>query len=839
MSEIFYKVLEMSIYGSIAILAVLLFRLVFQKCPKRIMILFWIIVALRLVIPFNFNSPTSALNVGKLFVPKSAVSETSSYDPETRLREMTVVERTEIKETSAESLTVVTGQIEPAPSYVAGPEPEPAKATAKDVIPFVWLGVTIGLLIFSAIRYAIFYSKARWSSRSFDGRYYMANDIDSPFVVGIFSPKIFFPINMDDDEREYVLNHEWTHIKNKDGLTKLVSYVILCIHWFNPLVWLAFFMLCADIEMRVDEETTSNFNLKMVKEYCKSLVRHAADDNRGAFMQSTAFSGLSFGGMETKIRIKNLLAHKISSREIQIASICVTLVFSLLVSASSIDHQPWVREEPSEPQESAEITASDTTETTPSDATAETSRARRWDAAFINPYIELILKTGYDNQGNPLYYKYAFIYIDDDLIPELVTARPTEGADYLVSLYTFRDGKVLPVFEDAVYMNSGECYYYVPFEDFIIDHNILIQGEKAEAKIFSMNDLMTGSEPKTKGLFEGDSYSIDGKSVTRDEYIEAFRDRESELIFGKVGPDKAIEILNAQKTSGGTKIPSDITDDIAVSETSETTEETTAETTAETTVPVETSASAEDKLISISKIKDFTVIPFVNENNNYTYKVSGDFGYIICQILPEKVVRFTLKDKTFEYAIPSTDTSGIYLLKDYGKANIFIQFYVDGGNQIAAFNVYDHGVYFKGAVNNATFERKVDNPRTFWIIENYGNDAIVDIRRHYSMSKTTGMPAPDTDLMYTVFKPKKPLKSKVDLSGCLVINGTIYKDQIVTINAGESVTLLRTDEKTIIEIQKEDGRVVRVDFKGQADRFYDSNNYRWVYNAIVDWFEPA
>ena len=107
------------------------------------------------------------------------------------------------------------------------------------------------------------------------------------------------------------------------------------------------------------------------------------------------------------------------------------------------------------------------------------------------------------------------------------------------------------------------------------------------------------------------------------------------------------------------------------------------------------------------------------------------------------------------------------------------------------------------------------------------------------MSKTTGMPAPDTDMMYTVFKPKKPLKSKVDLSGCLVINGTIYKDQIVTINAGESVTLLRTDEKTIIEIQKEDGRVVRVDFKGQADRFYDSNNYRWVYNAIVDWFEPA
>ena len=112
----------------------------------------------------------------------------------------------------------------------------------------------------------------------------------------------------------------------------------------------------------------------MVKEYCLSLVRHAADDNKGAFMQSTAFSGLSFGGMETKMRIKNLLSHKISSREIQIASICVTLVFSLLVSASSIDHQPWVREKPAEPEESAVI-ASETTESEPSETTAETDTA--------------------------------------------------------------------------------------------------------------------------------------------------------------------------------------------------------------------------------------------------------------------------------------------------------------------------------------------------------------------------------------------------------------------------------------------------------------------------------
>ena len=838
MSYIFSKVLEMSLYGSIAILVVLLFRLIFKKCPKKVMILFWIIVALRLVLPFNFNSPTSILNFGKLMQPKTVSAETTTYDPETRLREIAVVDTAPVVvEQNAPDTAVIDNDYEALETAPAVTEQAP-KVTFKTILPYIWLTVMVGLLIFSAIRYAIFYSRARWSSRSFDGRYYMANDIDSPFVVGIINPKIFFPINMDDDEREYVLNHEWTHIKNKDGLTKFLSYIVLCIHWFNPLVWLAFFMLCADIEMRVDEETTSNFNLSMVKEYCKSLVRHAADDNKGAFMQSTAFSGLSFGGMETKMRIKNLLSHKITSREIQIVSICVTLVFSLLVSASSIDHQPWVRQKPSEPEESAVIT-SETTESEPSETTAETTNSRRWSAAFIDPYIELIRKTGYDNQGNKLFYKYAFIYVDDDLIPELVMERPTEGANDLVSLYTFRNGKVLPVFEDGVYMDSSESYHYIPFEDFIIHHVVLTQGELAEAKLYSMNDLMTGAKPKADGYFEGTSFSIDGKSVTQDEYKEFFRSREAEVISGKVGPDKAIEILNGQKTSGGTKIPSNISDDPAVSETTETTEETTAATASETTTPVETTVPAEDKLLSISKIKDFTVIPFVNESNNSTFTVSGEFGYIICQILPEKVVRFTIKDKSFEYAIPSTSTGGIYLLKDYGKANIFIQFYVEGGNQICAYNVFDHGVFFKGAVNNATFERAVDNPRTFWIIENYGENAVVDVRRHYSMSKTTGMPAPDTDLMYTLFITKKPLKSKVDLSGCLMVNGIIYKDQIITINAGETVTPLKTDERTSIQIQKEDGTVVKVDFKGQIDRFYDSNNYRWVYNAIVDWFEPA
>ena len=136
MSEVFYKVLEMSLYGSIAILAVLLFRLVFTKCPKRVLILFWIIVGLRLIIPFNFNSPTSALNIGKFFAPKTASQETTAYDPEARLREMTAVDTVSITETNSEQAPAF-GSVDEAVSYIQENAQQAAENTAKTIIAYI------------------------------------------------------------------------------------------------------------------------------------------------------------------------------------------------------------------------------------------------------------------------------------------------------------------------------------------------------------------------------------------------------------------------------------------------------------------------------------------------------------------------------------------------------------------------------------------------------------------------------------------------------------------------------------------------------------------------------
>ena len=812
MSELFYKVLEMSIYGSIAILAVLLFRLVFKKCPKRVMILFWIIVALRLVIPFNFNSPTSALNIGKFFAPKENLQETTSYDPETRLREMTVVERAEIKETAAESLPAVTDRIEPAPSYVAEPEPEPVKVTAKDVIPFVWLGVTAGLLIFSAIRYAIFYSKARWSSRSFDGRYYMANNIDPPFVVGIFSPKIFFPINMDDDEREYVLNHEWTHIKNKDGITKLVSYVILCFHWFNPLVWLAFFMLCADIEMRVDEETTSNFNLKMVKEYCKSLVRHAADDNKGAFMQSTAFSGLSFGGMETKIRIKNLLDSKSTSRAVQITSIAVTLVFALLVSAASVDHKPPVRQEP----ESTEITSDESVIETSGSVSTENIDP----GSFVDAYMTLIDNTG-SNKAN---FKYDLVYVDGDQVPELVIEKTISKDDQIteINLYTFKDGKAVPVFEGGICLSSGyEPLHYVPYKDFLVVRVSEEDVESVKENIYTMDGLMNGEAPIREGLADYPVYSIDGVSATMEEFMSVFR---PEGLYPLVGQRNYQEITAILK-SGIIPAPGGVT---AANDTSAT----------PTSTPEPTIAPTEKKL-SFDSMADGSVYTFETYENG-GYYLEKDNWSVTINYLPSSKVVFNVNGTEIVEDVDFGKFSMPYLLKDNGKVYIYWNIHPNGSGQcpmVRIYNLGDSRITYAGTAENLFIESYSESTECFWCTEYYGEFgvALCEITRAYIVS-SNGIPQHADHNCY--FGQYVKVKAAKELRG-FVVRDNVVTDEPYIVSKGEHVYLHGADEMNYLYIRTTEGVIVKIDITGAYEKYYYRGHERWFYDALLDMFDTV
>lgn len=813
MGEVFSRVLEMSLYGSIAILAVLLFRLIFKKCPKKILIIFWIVVAVRLIIPFNFNSPTSVLNIGMLFTDKSVAEETVQYDPETRIRDITTEDRT-VRETQSAAdpdtdPVMISGETETDTVAPAEPADKVHAVTVWTVIPYVWLSVTSALLIFSAIRYAVFYSKAKWSSRSYDGRYYMANDIDSPFVVGIFSPKIFFPFHMDDDEREYVLNHEWIHIKNKDSVTKLISYVILCIHWFNPLVWLAFVMLCADIEMRVDEETTVNFDLAMVKEYCKSLVRHAADDKQGAFMQSTAFSGLGFGGMETKLRIKNLLNSKSTSLAMQITAISVTLIFTLLASASSVNHKPWVKDEPA-PVEPG-ITGITETESVP-----ETSESVMEESVYTGSYEDAYL-TLIDNTGsNKNNFKYDLIFVNNDQVPELVIEKKINPDDDMreVSLYTFVNGKVVPVFEGVLNLQPGyESYQYIPYMDYVVFREYENDIEWVPNYLYTMDDLMNGSDPLKSGKADYPVYSIDGVSATLDEFMAVF------------SPDGILPVAGRYSYQEITSMLQSETVPASGSGTTASAEETSA-------VPSATASPADTRTTTASfdNLTEGSILRFEGTTSQ-SYKLVSECGTaeIFCS---GTWAKFVLNDQKTDLFLSSDYIlSDAYMIRHNGHT--FIYFMVINENWIHELNVFrvDNDVVSsvgicQGLVFDSFYTESFD--KMAFLEDDEDSVQFGSFGRYYSMSDN-GMPVlTDPDMYYINLSMET--SAKYNMTGLVIRDGNRTGEE-KTINAGEKATPIRVERGECIEIKAEDGTVIIFDY---SETFEHQGNRLTAIDLLFD-----
>ena len=824
MGEVFSRILEMSLYGTIAILAVLLFRLIFKKCPKKILIIFWIVVAVRLLCPFNFNSPTSVLNIGRLFPAKTETSITEEEVSEPVVQAVTdesagqagaaadVVVPAEV--TDAADVTAATGQ-------KAQKDP---RFSFNYIAPIVWFTVTMGLLIFSTIRYALFYSKAKWSSRSYDGRYYMANDIDSPFVVGIFDPKIFFPINMDDDEREYVLNHEWIHIKNKDSLIKLIGYVILCIHWFNPMVWLAFVMLCADIEMRVDEETTVNFDLSMVKEYCKSLVRHASDDKGGAFMQSTAFSGLGFGGMETKLRITNLLKRKETTLGFQIVSLALTIPVVLLVSAASLDHKDTLFEKKPEPVEESAV---ESTELSASSENSADASVHGYDPGYVDAYIDIV--RSYEARPDQM-FTYALIYVDGDSIPELVVENPESefheyGQD--LNLYTYWDGKARTVFENHYCPpERRDGYNYVPNCDFIFRVNEVEYDTTYYYSVYTLDDLLRGNDPFLEGSIVDGRYYVGTDEVTYSEFVDRLKVNSSETVFGIYNGDKILELLGAGNGSnpGSNSADAGITSGITVTPTP-----------SETPSPTPSPAPAMPAK-SFSNLADGSVLPF-EMDENWNYVLNGDFGDIKITYLASAKVIISVNGNEYVEDVGFRKYTLPYLLKSNGQVYIYWNVYENETYNVRVYYLTDTMATYAG-VKESLYIENIDNTDYFWCEELYGDYGLCNIFRSYYVS-SNGIPQQKYD--YCTFGGYAGVRTRYDMTGYIIGEEGIATDELKTIPAGTEVYLERASDRSSLDVRLTDGSdvSVRLDITEAYELYYYRGYDRWLYDYLCSKFERA
>jgi len=321
LDRIFMQILDMSLQASVVILVVLLARLLLKRAPKRFSYVLWMVVLFRLLCPVSIEAPISIL-------PEiESVSE--SYTLENH--PITVFSAgTAAYQAIGDALNGGLGvqHIHTADTNTDG-LPRTVTADWYEIWilfgQYVWLAGMAGMLLCSLVAYRRL-RKQLVGATPIAGNLYLADHIPSPFVLGVLKPRIYLPSDLDVREQAYIIAHEQQHIRKGDPIIKLIAYWALVLHWFNPLVWLAYFLFCKDMEMRCDEAVIQKLGENIRADYCTSLLKLATTP------RSIAITPLAFGEGDTKGRIQNLSRWKKPLTWVIVVSVivCITIALCLL-----------------------------------------------------------------------------------------------------------------------------------------------------------------------------------------------------------------------------------------------------------------------------------------------------------------------------------------------------------------------------------------------------------------------------------------------------------------------------------------------------------------------------
>ena len=315
MSEVFLKIVNMSISASWLVLAVLVLRLALKKAPKWVSVLLWGIVAIRLLLPVSLESVFSL------------IPNTETIQPEIML------DRTPEIDTGIGSLDEI---LNPVITEAFRPNELTSINPLQIWIPLaalLWLTGIAAMLIYTAVSYLLLRRKVETAVRLRDN-IFQSEYIASPFVLGIIKPKIYLPFHMDETSIVHVIAHEEAHINRKDHWWKPMGFLLLSIHWFNPLMWLGYILLCRDIELACDEKVIGELDSETKADYTQALV--ACSVSR----RSIAACPLAFGEVGVKDRVKSVMHYKKPAFWIILVAVIacvVTAVCFLTDPATSVD----------------------------------------------------------------------------------------------------------------------------------------------------------------------------------------------------------------------------------------------------------------------------------------------------------------------------------------------------------------------------------------------------------------------------------------------------------------------------------------------------------------------
>ncbi len=465
MENIFLTVLNMTITSSAIIIAVMIIRFFLRKMPRKYSYILWIIPAIRLLCPVSISSILSVFNIFRPAVNENKMEYIQIPQP------LEIQQNNDLA-TFPENIpyqTIPTKTTAAAENY----------RSFAEIASAVWFSAAIIVVIWAIINYILVCRRVKNSEKA-DG-YFLCKNIPSPFVLGVFDPKIYIPAGISDIDINCILMHERTHIKRRDHILKLLTIPVLALHWFNPIIWLGIRLMTADMELSCDEYALQNMSEQEKKNYANALLNVSMKQNH------ISFGGvLGFGESDIKSRIKGIFKTKKPKLQATIiaAAVIIIAAICLLTNAKTDDITAEnILSEETSAETSAAITVTETsasiipvddtddfsqteefTETT--SVTSEHYTPTEAEKLQIQDLLEESRRIFYDYvlgkemQNHVDWHKSVTILITD-----------SSGESYNTKIYEITDGDVLsvsdmqakmkPIFtEEMIDYIFEECNYY-------------------------------------------------------------------------------------------------------------------------------------------------------------------------------------------------------------------------------------------------------------------------------------------------------------------------------------------------------------------------------------------
>lgn len=325
MEALFLKLVNMSISAGWVVLAVVVLRFVLKKAPKWVRCVLWALVAVRLLCPFSVQSALS-LMPGEKIIPSGGIStravggSAAPASPGAGAAESASGKYYDPDFDVSSQATQITETVVPAETVDAGVD-------LAEILSIVWLCGAAALLCYGLVSFLKLRNKVGASIKLRDN-IYLCDYVASPFILGSLKPKIYLPSDLSEEQLDYVLAHENAHLRRKDNLIKPAAFVLLAVYWFNPVIWLAYILLCRDIELACDERVIKDMDAEDKRAYSEALLSCSVPK------KAIIVCPVAFGEVGVKERVRSVLSYKKPAFWILIAAViaCAAVAVCLLTN---------------------------------------------------------------------------------------------------------------------------------------------------------------------------------------------------------------------------------------------------------------------------------------------------------------------------------------------------------------------------------------------------------------------------------------------------------------------------------------------------------------------------